>query len=359
MPLSGSGYAPVVVILAATLVAAFALNRVLSWLLRRAAPRRPGAAFARRLLPAIEPLLFLVGIALAIAHAPLSAPTRADLQHAWTLLLILDLTWLALRALGGVEDLVRVRYPATAPDNLNDRRVLTQMRVLVGSARVLAILLGAGIALMSFPQVRAFGASLLASAGIAGIVVGFAARPVLTNLLAGLQIALTQPLRIDDVVIVQGHWGRIEEIRGTYIVVRIWDERRLVVPLQWFIENPFENWTRTSAGLIEIVHLWVDYRTPLQPLRDELQRLCAASPDWDGRVVNLQVTEASAQALQLRVLASSFDSGRGWNLAVALREALVDFLQRQYPEYLPRLRAELSRPPDTPTETASVIGSKA
>ncbi|MCK9367671.1 MAG: mechanosensitive ion channel family protein [Metallibacterium scheffleri] len=342
MSLHGSGYATVVVILAATLVAAFTINRLFSWLLRRAAVRSASAAFSLGLMPALEPLLFLVGVALAIERVPQSAHVLELMRHVWLVLLIVDLTWLAWRALGGVEDIVRMRYPATAPDNLNDRRVLTQMRVLVGSARVLVTLVGGGIALMSFPMVRAFGASLLASAGIAGIVVGFAARPVLSNLLAGLQLALTQPLRIDDVVIVQGHWGRIEEIRGTYVVVRIWNERRLIVPLQWFIENPFENWTRSSAELIEVVHLWVDYRTPLQPLRDELQRVCRASPDWDGRVAGLQVTEASAQALQLRVLASAADSSRGWNLSCAVREELVDFMQRHYPECLPRWRGELA-----------------
>ena len=350
MSLHGSGYATVVVILAATLVAAFTINRLFSWLLRRVAARSPGAAFTLGLMPALEPLLFLVGSALAIERVPQSAQVLDMLRHVWLVLLIVDLAWLAWRALGGIEDIVRMRYPATAPDNLNDRRVLTQMRVLIGSTRVLVILVGGGIALMSFPMVRAFGASLLASAGIAGIVVGFAARPVLSNLLAGLQLALTQPLRLDDVVIVQGHWGRIEEIRGTYVVVRIWNERRLIVPLQWFIENPFENWTRSSAELIEVVHLWVDYRTPLQPLRDELQRVCAASPDWDGRVAGLQVTEASAQALQLRVLASAADSARGWNLSCAVREALVDFMQRHYPECLPRWRGEFTAGTAAPHE---------
>jgi small-conductance mechanosensitive channel len=355
---SGSGYATVVVILAATLVAAFTINRVLSWLLRRAARRASAATFAQRLMPALEPLLFLLGIALAITRAPLGADVLDSLRHAWVVALIADLAWLALRALGAAEDLVRTRHPATAADNLNDRRVLTQMRVLVTSARVLVILIGSGIALMTFPMVRAFGASLLASAGIAGIVVGFAARPVLSNLLAGLQIALTQPLRIDDVVIVQGHWGRIEEIRGTYIVVRIWNERRLVVPLQWFIENPFENWTRASAELIEVVHLWVDYRTPLQPLRDELQRVCAASADWDGRVAGLQVTEAGAQAMQLRVLVSAPDSARGWNLSCAVREALVDLMQRHYPGCLPRWRAELDATAPARTAAGNAPGER-
>lgn len=342
MLLHGQGYAAVVVILASTLVAAFTINRVTSWLLRRAADRSPVAAFVHALMPALEPLLFLVGAELAIEFAPLAQNVAAALHHLWLLLLIADLTWLALRALNGVEAIVRRRYPATAADNLLDRRVLTQMRVLIGSARALAVLLGAGAALMTFPLVRAFGASVLASAGIAGIVVGFAARPVLTNLLAGLQIALTQPLRLDDVVIVEGEWGRIEEIATTYVVVRIWDDRRMIVPLNWFIENPFQNWTHTSAELTGSVHLWVDYRTPLQPLREELERLCRASADWDGRYFGLQVTESSDRAMQVRALVTSGDSSRAWNLRCFVREGLVAFLQREYPDCLPRWRGELA-----------------
>ncbi|MBW8075662.1 MULTISPECIES: mechanosensitive ion channel domain-containing protein [Metallibacterium] len=341
MVFNRSGAAAAVVTLAVLLVVAFLINRVVAWLLRRAAKHAKSARFACLMLPALEPLLPLLVLAAGIQRAPLTPALRALSSHVWAILLIADLTWLALRALGAIEALVHARHPATAADNLNDRRILTQVRVLIGAGRVLILILGISVALTTFPMVRTLGASLLASAGIAGIVVGFAARPVLSNLLAGLQLALTQPLRIDDVVIVQGHWGRVEEIRGTYIVVRIWNERRLIVPLTWFIENPFENWTRTSAGLIEVVHFWVDYRTPLQPLRDELQRICSASADWDGRVAGLQVTEASAQAIQLRVLASAVDSSRGWNLSCALREALVDFMQRNYPECLPRWRGEL------------------
>lgn len=342
MSLHGQGYAAVVVILASTLVAAFTINRLIAWLLRRAAGRSPAAAFVHALMPALEPLLFLVGLELAIEHAPLDLQVQAVLRQVWLLLLIADLTWLALRALAAGEVSVCRRYPATATNNLADRRVLTQTRVLIGCARALAILLGAGAALMTFPMVRTFGASVLASAGIAGIVVGFAARPVLTNLLAGLQIALTQPLRLDDVVIVQGEWGRIEEITTTYVVVRIWDDRRLMVPLTWFVENPFQNWTHTSAELTGSVHLWVDYRTPLQPLREELERLCRASLDWDGRYFGLQVTESSEHAMQVRALVTSGDSSRAWNLRCSVREGLVAFLQRDYPDCLPRWRGELS-----------------
>ena len=336
-----SGTAAAVVVVAALLLAAFLFNRVVAWLLCRGRQHEAWAGFVRQLWPALEPLSYLFALAAAGARLPLPAGALALLRHAWAIALIATLTWLALRALGAGEALVRRRHPATAADNLNDRRILTQMRVLIVSGRVLVTLLGLSTALTTFPMVRTLGASLLASAGIAGIVVGFAARPLLSNLLAGLQLALTQPLRLDDVVIVQGEWGRIEEIASTYVVVRIWDERRLIVPLTWFIENPFQNWTHTSAALTGSVHLWVDYRTPLAPLRAELQRLCRAAPDWDGRAVVLQVTDSGPQAMQLRALVTAADSARAWNLRCAIREGLIDFLQREYPQCLPRWRGEL------------------
>jgi small-conductance mechanosensitive channel len=166
---------------------------------------------------------------------------------------------------------------------------------------------------------------------------------VLSNLIAGLQIALTQPIRLDDVVIIEGEWGRIEEIAGSYVVVRIWDERRLVVPLNWFIEHPFQNWTRSSSQLIGTVFLMLDFRTPLAPLREELQRLCEASPQWDRRVCVMQVTDANEQAMQVRMLVSSTDSGRNFDLRCQVREGLICYVQAHYPEALPRWRGELDR----------------
>ena len=195
---------------------------------------------------------------------------------------------------------------------------------------------------MTFPSVRQIGASLLASAGVAGLVAGIAARPVLGNLIAGLQIALSQPIRLDDVVVIQGEWGRIEEITGTYVSIRIWDQRRLIVPLQWFIENPFTNWTRNSSQIIGTVFFYVDYRMPLAPLREELQRILEHAPEWDGRVQVLQVTDATERSMQLRVLVSSFDSGLNWDLRCRVREGLLNFAQATYPHYLPRTRADLS-----------------
>lgn len=250
-------------------------------------------------------------------------------------------TWLGVRCIYAVEDFFTGRFPVDTSNNLHARRVLTQARVLGRSATVVLILLGLAVALMTIPGVRQVGASLLASAGLAGLALGLAAKPVLSNLIAGLQIALTQPIRLDDVVVIQGEWGRIEEITGTYVVVRIWDDRRLVVPLNWFMENAFENWTRSSAQLVGTVYLWLDYRTPLAPLRAEAQRLCKTAPQWDGRVCVLQVTDANEHAMQLRILASAADSGRSWDLRCRVREGLIAFVGEHYPQCLPRLRAQV------------------
>lgn len=221
---------------------------------------------------------------------------------------IAALTWLLMRLAAAVGDAIIRAHPIDTPDNLEARRIHTQTRVLARTVMVLIVVIGTGAALMTFPNVRQVGASLLASAGVAGLVAGIAARPVLGNLIAGLQIALSQPIRLDDVVIIQGEWGRIEEITGTYVSVRLWDQRRLVVPLQWFIENPFQNWTRSSAELIGTVFLYVDYRLPLEPLRAELARIVAGAPEWDGRVQVLQVTDATERSMQLRALVSARDS---------------------------------------------------
>ncbi len=262
------------------------------------------------------------------------------------LMFITAVTWLALRlAQAGGEIVMLRRGGLSLPDdpklldtNLQVRGVLTRARVLARVASLLIVLVGLSLALMSIPGVRQLGTSLLASAGIAGVVVGFAARPVLSNLLAGLQIALAEPIRINDVLIVQGEWGRVEEITGTYVVFRIWDERRMILPLQWFIEHPFENWTRTSASLLGTVFLWVDYAMPIDALRAELKRVCAEDPDWDGRLAIIHVTDADATALQVRFLVSAANSARAWELRCRVREAMVAYLQRDWPHHLPRRR---------------------
>lgn len=285
------------------------------------------------------PMLF---VNLVLQGASEDAPGLGGVQRVMALLLIACATWLVSSAIRGLGQGVIAANPTGVANNLEARRIQTQTRVLARSLQGLVVLIGLALMLMTFPAARQIGASLLASAGVVGIVAGFAARPVLGNLIAGLQIGLSQPIRLDDVVIVENEWGVIEEITGTYVVVRIWDQRRLIVPLQYWIEKPFQNWTRSSSELIGTVFLWVDYRMPLAPLRAELQRLCEASPHWDRRLAMLQVTEAGPQAMQLRCLVTSASASASWDLRCEVREGLLDFMQRGYEEFLPRQRAELS-----------------
>jgi small-conductance mechanosensitive channel len=202
--------------------------------------------------------------------------------------------------------------------------------------------------LMVFESVRRFGTAIIASAGVAGIIIGFAAQKSIATLLAGFQIAMTQPIRIDDVVIVENEWGRIEEITLTYVVVKIWDLRRLVLPISYFIETPFQNWTRTSADLLGTVFLYLDYTVPMDALRAELTRILNASPLWDKKVSVLQITDTKERVIEVRALMSARDAGQAFDLRCEVREKLIDFLQQNYPNALPRTRANLERTEASP-----------
>ena len=289
-----------------------------------------------------RPMFFVMPLAALLvvwALTPDDIPGAGSVQHATGVLAIAALTWLASSIVEGVADGVIAAHPWDTEDNFEARRVQTQTRVLARIGHAGIIVAGLAFILMTFPRARQLGASLLASAGVAGLILGIAARSVFGNLLAGLQIAMAQPIRIDDVLIVENEWGRVEEITSTYVVLRIWDERRLVVPLQWFIEHPFQNWTRRGAELLGTVFLWVDFTLPLEPVRREAQRLCEASPHWDRRVCLVQVTDANERGMQLRILVSSSASGPNFDLRCQVREGLLDFIQREYPTALPRIRA--------------------
>jgi small-conductance mechanosensitive channel len=302
--------------------------------------------FSRRLVryghrPGAVVVFFLVS-QIILRAAPDTLSGIEIMRHLNALVLITALTWFGVRALKAIADTIIELNPAHAADNLQARRIQTQTRVMARIVTVLIVLVGSGLALMTLPLFRQVGTSLLASAGVAGVVVGLAAKPILGNLLAGLQLALTQPIRLEDVVIVKGEWGWVEEITSTYVVVRIWDLRRMVVPLQWFIENPFENWTRRTSEILGTVFIWADYRLPMDPVRKEAERICRNSPDWDGQVCLIEVTEAGDHAMQMRVLISALDSPRAWNLRCQVREGLIHFIQRDYPQYLPRVRADVN-----------------
>jgi small-conductance mechanosensitive channel len=304
------------------------------------------ATMARKCDRPLQLVLPLVALQIVWQGVPDDVAGMSAVEHTSSVLTIAAVTRLVVAALQGLADAMVALHPADVADNLQARRIQTQTRVLARIAIGAVLLAGLAFILMTFPRARQLGASLLASAGVAGLIVGLAARSVFGNLLAGLQIALAQPLRIDDVLIVEGEWGRVEEITATNVVLKIWDERRLVVPLQWFIEHPFQNWTRRGASLLGTVFLWVDYSLPMQPIRAEARRLCEASTNWDGRVCNVQVTDSSERAMQLRILVSSADSGRAFDLRCEVREGLVDFIQRQFPQALPRMRADVAARPD-------------
>jgi small-conductance mechanosensitive channel len=280
----------------------------------------------------------LLATEVVLAAAPNDLPRIDVVRHLNGLLLIAAFTFLVIGVIGGLADGLLRRNPTDVEDNLHARRIETQTRVLSRSAMVLVMVGGVAMALMTFPGARQLGASLLASAGVLGIVGGLAARPVFSNLISGLQLALAQPLRIDDVLIVKGEFGRVEEITGTYVVMKLWDERRMIVPLQWFIENPFENWTRTGSQIMGTVFLYLDYKAPLEPIRVEAKRLVEEAAEWDKRVFAVQVTDASEHAMQVRVLMSSVNSGKNFDLRCKVREGLITFLAREYPECLPLVR---------------------
>jgi small-conductance mechanosensitive channel len=227
-----------------------------------------------------------------------------------------------------------------ASDNLLARKAITQMRMVRRAVNVLLIILTAGFALMSFDEVRQFGISLFASAGVAGIVAGLAARPLLENLIAGLQLAFTQPVRIGDAVVINNEMGEVEEIGSVYIVIKLWDLRRQVVPLSYLFQTPFTNWTRSGSSLIGTVMIYVDYTLPMDPVRAKALELVKASPLWDGQVASVQVSDAREQVMEVRVLASASNSGRAWDLRCEVREKLIAYIRDEFPFALPRVRRE-------------------
>lgn len=343
--------------LGVVILLAFIAPGITYLLTRLATPFSFGRDLLERIKSPIHVLIPLVGLQSVWRSAPETLKIAGTVDHLITLGIIGTIIWLGLRIVDAGRQVIFKRHPIQVSDNRVARRIHTQTQVLVHILSFFVILFGIAAMLMTFPGAKQIGASLLASAGLAGLAVGFAAKPVLGNLIAGLQIALTQPLSLDDVVIVENEWGRIEEITSTYVVVRIWDERRLIVPLQYFIENPFQNWTRESAQILGSLFIWVDYSMPLDPLRKELDNLCKQVPDlWDGRVAIIQVTETSERSIQLRILVSSANSGKNWDLRCYLRENLIHFITAKYPDYLPQLRTNLIQ--DSPTGDMSLVPHK-
>jgi small-conductance mechanosensitive channel len=296
----------------------------------------------------------VLALGLALPAAPLSPAIAALIGRTLLLATIVLIGWAALTALAIASDLYLLRFRIDVEDNLLARKHVTQVRLFKRALEILLTIVTIAAALMTFESVRQYGVSLFASAGIAGIAVGLAARPVLSNLIAGVQIAMTQPIRIDDAVLVENEWGWIEDITATYVVIKLWDWRRLVVPLSYFIEKPFQNWTREGSAIIGSVFIHADYSVPVARVRTKLEEIVRDSKLWDRAVVNLQVTEAKERSVELRALVSSRTSPANWDLRCEVREKLIAFLQEEFPHALPHERAqvEMTRlvPDDAPRE---------
>jgi small-conductance mechanosensitive channel len=285
-------------------------------------------------------LLPLFAVSATIDTLPASSTALALLHHVVVIGAIVATAWTIVGLIDAAREIIEARYRIDVVNNLAARRIRTQVelieRIAVGVVAVVAL----AAVLMTFPSVRQLGVSLFASAGVAGIVLGVAARPVLGNLIAGIQIAMSQPIRIDDVVVLDGEFGRVEEINLTYVVLRLWDERRMIVPLAYFIEKPFTNWTRTRSSMLGTVDLYADYLVDVDALRAELNLVVRSTDLWDGRVANLQVNDVTDRALQLRAVVSAGNSAASGDLRALVRERLLAALRRQA-EALPLVRAEL------------------
>jgi small-conductance mechanosensitive channel len=279
------------------------------------------------------------------------ARTFEVLQKISRILLILTLGWIIVQIIRGTFHYWQNKLDINNPNNLEARKRLTQMSMIERITIILTAFIFFSIALMTIDSVRQLGVSLLASAGVAGIIIGFAAQRSFGQIFSGIQIAFTQPVRLDDVVVIEGEWGRIEEINITYAVVKIWDERRLIIPIDYFLNNPIQNWTRTTSDILGTVFLYVSYDLPLEPLREELARIVEDDPNWDGRVHNIQVTESKQWYKEIRVLVSSNNSSSNWDLRVAVREKLIDFINRYYPGSFAKINSAATGEKGTPAVT--------
>ncbi|MCB1795439.1 MAG: mechanosensitive ion channel [Candidatus Competibacteraceae bacterium] len=302
-----------------------------------------GGALIRHLRQPLGLLVPVVAAQLLLPGLELSSVLAGHLHHALVLIDIAAIGWLVVRLTSVAEDVMHQHYLVNFKDNLGARRIRTQFQMLRRIVVVMVQLLALAVMMMTFPRIRELGAGLLASAGVAGLVIGVAARPFLENLIAGVQIGLTQPIRIDDVVIVEGEWGRIAEINATHVVVRIWDDRRLIVPLNYFNTKPFQNWTWANSELLGTAFFYVDYTFPVEVGREELKRILDSSDIWDGRAWGLQVTDTTDRTVTLRALMSAPDASIAWDLRCLVRERFVAFLQQHYPQCLPRTRFSESK----------------
>lgn len=332
----------------AVIVFANGIHFVLFWILRKkqTEAQQRGLRLRRYLEGPARAVFITIAVRIALPFIPMIPPRSLDqINQAVEILLVLLLGWLGIGAVYVGQALLLSRYDITVEDNLRARSLHTQVqmirRLLIGA--VLIVDMAAILWSMHNPGLWKYGTGLLASAGLASLALAAAAKSTVSNLLAGIQIALSEPIRIDDVVVISGEWGRIAEITSTYVVVNIWDQRTLIVPLSFFIEQPFTNWTRKGSEILGTAFLYLDYSVPVEPLRAELRRIAEASPLWDKRVCGLQVTNLSEHTMEIRCLVSSRDSGKSFDLRCLVREKMIEFVRANYPHAFPAMRIESHR----------------
>jgi small-conductance mechanosensitive channel len=331
-------------VLAAAVIAGLLLYTIFFRLMSRLARRTSGVledSLVRHCAKPARVTVPLLALYISLQFVAISGELDETTGKIIAVLLIVAIAWLFISLTSVLEDIVLSKYNIRDKDNLRARKIYTQFRIVKKILIVTIVLVCVSAILMGFERFRRLGTGILASAGLAGIIAGLAARPALSNLIAGVQIALTEPITLEDVVIVENEWGWIEEITLTYVVVRIWDLRRLIVPIGYFLEKPFQNWTRKTADLIGSVYLYVDYTVPVEEVREELQRILKNSTWWKGTVSALQVVDTTEKTMQLRAIMDAANSSDSWNLRCEVREKLVDFVRRNYPGALPVMRAEL------------------
>lgn len=336
------GWFLAVFLLCAAIVFSNIFHFVLFRLLRRreTVAQHFGLGIQKHLQHPARWVFILTCVLLIVPSLPLATSVTDTIRQVLQMLLVLTLGWLAIGFIYILENMLIRRFDITLADNVRARRVHTQTQLMRRILIAFVVIIDIGCLLWTFhdPRIWHYGTGLVASAGLASLVLATAAKSTASNFLAGMQIAITEPIRIDDVVIVEGEWGRIEEITTSYVVVKIWDLRRLIVPLSYFIENPFQNWTRETADLLGTSFLYVDYSVPVEPLRQHLNKVVSASPLWDGKVCGLQVTNLSEHTMELRCLMSSSNAGNSFDLRCYVREEMVNFIQQNYPEAFPRTR---------------------
>jgi small-conductance mechanosensitive channel len=295
----------------------------------------------RRLGKRILIFIILLAINFWLPVVPLTPKSRYIIDKILDILLTISFAGILVAMVKVGQDYFYHKYDLKKADNLKERKIRTQIVFLRKLIVAVIVIVTICVILLSFENMRRLGAGLLTGVGIGGIIIGFAAQRSLGNLLAGFQIAFTQPIRIDDAILVEGEFGHVEEITLTYVVISLWDQRRLILPINYFIEKPFQNWTRTTSEMIGTVLLYLDYSVPLEQLRNEFTRLMAASPLWDKRVSAIQLTNVTDRNVEVRALVSATNSGSLFDLRCYIRENLIAFIQQNYPESLPRTRMEL------------------